>query len=212
MNQCTQDHALRLTTEKAYEVCTGDPEVCMPDDSRPDPTARTLHVAAYGDIMFVGNWWVPYSFQVHDDRPAPHAVLPEDVALIDFGPAEVGETKTREFTVRNDGTEPLTLFDNWADNPAFDVSPRQVRIQPGESSVLTLSYTATSTMRETATLQLWSDDPLQSVRTGYLVGNQPGLGVGKQLPDTVVTLFDGSSFSTDAMTGSVMLLAYFATF
>ncbi len=204
--------ALRLTTEKDYEVCTGDPEMCVPDTARPDPTARTLHVAAYEDYMFVGNWWVPYSFQVHADRQAPYAVLPEDVALLDFGPTEVGETRTRAITVRNEGNAPLTLFDNWTDSSAFAVSPPQVRIEPGESADLELSYTATSNSRETGILQLWSDDPLQPVRTGYLVGNQPGLGIGQELPDTVVTLFDGSTFSTASMTGNVMALAYFATF
>lgn len=204
--------ALRLTTEKAYEVCSGDPEVCVPDTSRPDPTARTHHVTAYNDIMFVGNWWVPYSFQVHDDRQAPYVVLPEDFALVDFGPAAIGESNTREFVIRNDGTAPLTLFDNWIDNPAFSVSPRQVRIEPGASSALTLRYSASSAERESGILNIWSDDPAQPLRTAYLVGNQDGLGIGKPLPDTVVSLFDGSTLSTSAMTGSVMLLAYFATF
>ncbi|MFV8749167.1 choice-of-anchor D domain-containing protein [Nannocystaceae bacterium ST9] len=204
--------SLRLTTEQDYETCSGDPEVCVPDTSRPDPTARTLHVAASGDTMFVGNWWVPYSFRVFPDRAAPHLVLPEDVALIDFGPTEVGATSTREVTVQNQGRAPLTLFDNWTDNEAFTVSPARVRIAPGEAATLTLRYTATASSLETGTLQLRSDDPMQPVRTGYLVGNQPGLGVGQPLPEVLLSLFDGSSYSTAPQTGSVMVLAYFATF
>jgi hypothetical protein len=204
--------SLRLTTEQDYESCSGDPEVCVPDTARPDPTARTLHVAAAGDFMFVGNWWVPYSFQVFADRTAPHIGLPEDLSLIDFGPTEVGATSTREVTVKNDGNAPLTLFDNWTDNAVFSVSPSEVRIEPGESTVLTLSYTATASTMETGSLQLRSDDPLQPVRTGYLVGNQPGLGVGQPLPEIALTLLDGSPYTTAPQTGSVMVLAYFATF
>jgi hypothetical protein len=204
--------SLRLTTEQDYENCSGDPEVCVADTSRPDPTARNLAVAATGDTMFVGNWWVPYSFRVFPERTAPHIVLPEDVALIDFGPTDVGTASTHELTVKNDGTAPLTLYDNWIDNEAFSVSPTQVKIEPGESTVLTLTYTATADSLETANLQLRSDDPLQPVRTAYLVGNQPGLGVGQPLPDVMVTLFDGSSYSTATQTGNIMILAYFATF
>jgi hypothetical protein len=204
--------SLRLTVEQDYETCTGDPEVCVPDTSRPDPTARTLAVAATGDTMFVGNWWVPYSFQVFPDRTAPHLVLPEDAALVDFGPTEVGESSTRELTVSNDGNEPLTLYDNWVDSEAFTVEPTQVRIEPGESATLTLTYTATTDSIEKANLHIRSDDPLQPVRQAHLVGNQPGLGVGQPMPEVLVTLFDGSTYSTAPQTGSVMLLAYFATF
>jgi hypothetical protein len=204
--------SLRLTTEQDYESCTGDPEVCVPDTTRPDPTARTLAVAASGDTLFVGNWWVPYSFHVFPERTAPHIVLPEDVALIDFGPTQVGESSTHELTVKNDGTAPLTLYDNWIDNEAFSVSPSQVQIEPGESTVLTLTYTASADSIESATLQIRSDDPLQPIRTGYLVGNQPGLGVGQPLPEIALTLLDGSTYSSTPVVGSVMMLAYFATF
>ena len=204
--------AVRLTIEQDYETCSGDPEVCVPDTDRPDPTARTLHVAAHDDDVFVGNWWVPYSFRLHAEREAPYAVLPEDISLIDFGPTEVGETSTHELTIRNEGTAVLTVFDMWSDNEAFSVSPEQIQIEPGESAEVTLSYTATSSSRETGSLQLWSDDPAQPVRTGYLVGNQPGLGVGQPMPEVAITMPDGSTMSTAPLTGSVMLLAYFATF
>lgn len=204
--------AVRLTVEQDYETCSGDPEVCEPDTARPDPTARTLGVAATDDILFVGNWWVPYSFQVFPDRTAPRLMLPEDAALIDFGPTSVGEASTRELVVANDGTEPLTLYDNWIDSEAFTVSPTQVRIEPGESATLTITYTASSDEIEKANLTIRSDDPLQPIRQAHLVGNQPGLGVGQKMPEVLVTLFDGSSYSTAPLSGSVMLLAYFATF
>jgi hypothetical protein len=204
--------SLRLTIQQDYENCSGDPEVCVPDTSRPDPTARTLAVAATGDTMFVGNWWVPYAYQVFPERTAPHIVLPEDASLIDFGPTEVGEASTRELLVKNDGTQPLTLYDNWIDNEAFTVSPSQVQIEPGESTTLTLTYTATADEIEKASLQIRSDDPAQPIREAHLIGNQPGLGVGQPLPEVTVTRFDGSTYSTAPLTGSVMLLAYFATF
>lgn len=204
--------ATRLTTEQSYRVCSGTPEVCVPDDLRPDPTARTLAVAAHNDTLFIGNWWVPYSFQVHADRKAPYLVLPEDVALVDFGPAAPGEARSHDVVVRNDGNAPLTLFNNFTSAGIFQVSPPQVRIQPGESATVKLGYTASRAQMERGLVTFMSDDPSQPIRKAYVLGNQPGLGVGKPLPDTVATLVDGSTFSTAPLTGSVKLLAYFATF
>lgn len=204
--------ATRLTTEQAYQVCTGSPEVCVPDDLRPDPTARTLAVAAHDDTLFIGNWWVPYSFQVHADRKAPYLVLPEDVALVDFGPAAPGEARSHELLVRNDGTAPLTLYSNYASAGAFQVSPPQVRIQPGESTTIKLGFTPSRAEMERGLVTFLSDDPGQPRRDAYVLGNRPGLGVGKPLPETVATLLDGTTYSTAPLTGSVQLLAYFATF
>jgi LVIVD repeat/Protein of unknown function (DUF1573) len=205
--------AVRLEIEIDYETCSGDPEVCVPDDTRPDATARTLAVAAHDEYVFVGNWWVPYSYQLHPDRLAPYAVLPEDYSLVDFGPTDAAATSTVDFEIENHGTAPLTVFDSWTDNPAFTVTPRQALIEPGESAVLTLEYTATTAEVETALLQLRTDDPQQPTREAHLVGNQTGLGPGQPLPDTVATLLDGSTWSSkEKQGGQVLLLAYFATF
>lgn len=206
--------ATRITINLDYETCTGegDAEVCVPDDSRPDATARNLAVAAHDDVMFAGNWWVPSAFRVHPERVAPYLVLPEDVSLLDFGPTPPGETRTLELPVSNHGTAPLTLYDNWVDSTAFTVTPPQLRIEPGQTGTLTLAYTATQGAKETGILNLRSDDPQQPVRQAYLVGNQPGLGVGQKLPPFDLTLVDGSPYSSTALEGKVALLAYFATF
>jgi hypothetical protein len=139
-------------------------------------------------------------------------VIPEDVALIDFGPTSVGASKTHDLLVRNEGNAPLTLFDNHTNGGLFSVSPSQVLIKPGEAATLKLTFTAISSSMERGLVWLRSDDPTQTTRAGYLLGNQPGIGVGKALPDTVATLTDGSTFSTAPLKGSVMALAYFATF
>jgi hypothetical protein len=207
--------AARMTINLDYEQCTGEGEeqVCGPDERRPDATARNLAVAAHGNYMFAGNWWVPYSFEVRPERNAPYMVLPEDVSLLDFGPTAVGQTSAVMLPVENHGNEPLTIYDAWIEGGGFHVSPLQARIEPGESATFTLRHTATSANERSAILNLRSDDPQQPLRQAYLVANQPGLGIGQPMPDTVATLLDGSTFSTAAeQEGKVMLLAYFATF
>lgn len=202
---------LRLTIDLDYEWCT-EPDVCVPDGDRPPATARTLHVAAHENFMFVGNWWVPYSYAVYPERVAPSILLPEEASLMDFGPVEVGKSASRGLKITNQGTAPLTLYDNTTDNAAFTVEPRQVRIEPGESSALTVKYTAAATTPERAFLDILSDDPLQPLRTAFLTGNLAGLSVGDPLPETTATLFDGSTWTSSMVTGQVTLLAYFATF
>lgn len=191
---------------------TGEPE-----DDRPDVTSRTLGIAASSidpNIMFAGNWHVPYSFRVHADRQAPFIYLPEDVNLLDFGPTEVGASVAKELSIRNEGSEPLTLYNIWTSSSSFTVDPPQLRIPPHSSGDLTLTYTASVEEKETAILHLGSDDPAQPLRKAYLVGNQPGLGVGKPLPETIVALTSGDEWSSTASenAGKVQMLAYFATF
>ena len=113
--------AVRLTTDVAY-----------PDDGHPPVTARTLGIAANGNDVFIGNWFVQYAYRLYPERPAPSLVLPEDVNLLDFGPVAVGATRTIPIEVRNQGTAPLTLLSNWTSGgdgerpPAFDVTPSQL--------------------------------------------------------------------------------------
>jgi LVIVD repeat-containing protein/HYDIN/CFA65/VesB family protein len=193
--------AVRLTTDVAY-----------PDHGRAAVTARTLGIAANGRDMFVGNWFVPYSYRLYPDRTAPNLVLPEAINLTDFGPVAAGTSSTIPVEVKNQGTAPLTLISNWTTETSFRVAPQQLRIEPGGTRSLDLTYKAAGSETEKAILNIWSDDPLQPVRTGFVVGNEPGLGVGKQLPDTKVALLDGGDWSSSQVRGKVLLLAYFATF
>jgi hypothetical protein len=181
-------------------------------DDRPVVTSRTLGVAANGDVLFAGNWHVIHSFRVHPDRQAPSLVLPEAVNLVDFGPVAAGGRAEIPLAVKNQGTAPLTLFDASTDNPAFTVTPREMRVAPGASATFRIAYHAANADKATALLRFSTDDPDNTSRGGYFVANQPGLGIGKPLPETEVALVDGGQWSSSTGKGHVTLLAYFATF
>jgi hypothetical protein len=187
-------------------------DISPDDDGRPDVTSRTLGVAAAGDVMFAGNWHIIHSFRVFPDRRAPSLVLPEDINLVDFGPVAPEARATVPVVIGNQGTAPLRLIHASTNNPAFTVEPREASIAPGATATLTLSYRASITGKATAFLDLETDDPMNRRRRGYLVANQPGLGVGKPLPETTVALVDGGRWSSTETKGQVMLMAYFATF
>ncbi len=187
-------------------------DIRLEGEGRPEVTSRTLGVAAHGDVMFAGNWHVIHSFRVHPDRRAPSLVLPQAVNLVDFGPVAPGARVRVPLAVRNQGTAPLTLVDAAVDNPAFNVEPRRMRVEPGQTGMFSLGFAATTTEQATGLLQFSTDDPDNPTRRGYLVANQPGLGVGKPLPETTAALVEGGRWSSTALKGHVALLAYFATF
>lgn len=182
------------------------------EPDHPFVTSRTLGVAAVGDVMFVGNWVNQYNYRVIAERIAPNLVVPEDANLVDFGPIAPGKTKTLPFVLRNQGTAPLTLYNNWLTNKAFSVTPKQMRLAPGQEGTLSLSYTATSTVHDWAVLNMYSDDPAQPLRTAFLGGNMAGVSIGKPFPLTTVQLLDGNTWTSSSVKNKVMLLGYFATF
>lgn len=184
-----------------------------PGNERPDITARTLGVDLHGDYLFVGNWWTPYTFQIHSDRLAPYLVLPEDIFYMAIGNVPVGSSGTYSFDVENHGTDVLTVYDLWATNPAFTIDPVGAAIPPGGEAEFTITYTAAVDTEEYAIVNLLSDDPNQPLRKGYVVGNPVGIGVGDPFPYTEATDVNTLAlWTSDSTLGSVTLIAYFATF
>jgi hypothetical protein len=214
--------AKRLEKQKNYSADGGD------EGERPDITNRVLGIAGYGDYVFDGTWWVPHNLLLHPEERAPYMVLPEEVNFLTFpGDLAIGESASAEIVVRNDGNEPLTVYETWTDNPAFTVSPEQLLVEPNSTGTLTVTFTATlgagTTTEDTGTeliptgqeegfLEIWSDDPSQPVRKAYLVGNPTGIAIGDRYTNNA-TLLSGVpwSFDADAL-GNVTLVAYFATF
>jgi peroxiredoxin len=132
--------------------------------------------------------------------------------MLDFGAVPAGERKTMSFPITNQGTAPLTVFSSRVSGGAFGVTPAETRIAPGETARLSLIYRATGTGREDGYLQIFSDDPATPLRTAFLVGNQPGLGMHMPLPETTGVLLDGGTWSSSQARGEVLLLNFFATF
>jgi peroxiredoxin len=182
------------------------------DPDRERPTMRTFGVAARGQDVFIGAWENPYSYRLEPDRLAPNIRLPETAARLDFGKVEVGASKTIQIPITNQGTAPLTLVDIWISNEAFGLKEKQARIEPGETFSLEVTHYASSAEEEVGYLHIVSDDPAAPVRKAYLVGNAPGVTIGSPLPLTTATMLDGTTWTSEASAGKVLLLSYFATF
>jgi glutamine cyclotransferase len=193
--------AVRMTRDIGYE-----------EEGRPPVTSRTLGVAAAGDAVLIGNWHVVYSYRLHADRQAPNIQLPESINLLDFGVVESGRAATIPVAVRNQGTAPLQISGVRSADARFVATPSRFELAPGETGVVEILYDAADGEPASSVVEFISDDPAEPVRKGFLSANQPGLGVGKPLPETVVNLVDGGQWSSSESEGEVRLLAYFATF
>jgi hypothetical protein len=194
--------AVRLTREGSVE-----------DPDRPALTSRILGIAARGNVVFVGNWHVLHSFRLFPERAAPWLRLAEESLLVDFGQVAAGETARRDLPITNEGTVPLAVLNAWVAGDAFEVEPARLSIPPGETATLSLTFRPAALARkEEGYLQILSDDPMTPRRAAYLVGNQPGLSVGMELPETRATLLDGTEWSSTETRGTVTVLAFFATF
>jgi hypothetical protein len=197
--------SVRLEEEARFE--TGPANA-----NRPMVTSRTLGIAAHNDVVFIGNWWVPYSYRLYPDRVAPSLVLPESANLLDFGAIPAGQSKTTPLEIYNQGSAPLVIRRNSVEGASFTVTPSQTRIPPRASATLSVTYKPTTDASQSALLQIDSNDPAAPRRTVRLVGNRPGVGVGKPLPETIVQLVDGSEWRSTTAQNKVQLLVYFATF
>jgi peroxiredoxin len=182
------------------------------EEGRPEATSRILGIAARGDDVFVGNWHVLHSFRLHADQRAPNLRLPEMASLVDFGPVEMGNSKTIPFSLMNQGTAPLKLSNVRTSSEAFSVKVPQTVIPAGGSLDLALTYRPSKSGGETGFLLIDSDDPETPSRKAFVAGNRPGLGVGSTLPETKGVLLDGTAWSSTQAKGKVLLLTYFATF
>jgi peroxiredoxin len=187
-------------------------ELNVPEDDRPAATSRILGIAARDRDVIVGNWHQLYSYRLYPDRQAPSLRLPEAAGLIDFGPVQAGSSRTLPLPITNQGTAPLTVFSANATGDAFGVSPKRATVSPGATVRLELTYRARGAARQEGYLQILSDDPAEPLRTAFLVGNMPGLGVNMPLPETTGTLLDGTAWSSSQAAGRVLLLNFFATF
>jgi hypothetical protein len=146
-----------------------------------DPvTARTLGVAGFGDVMFVGNWFVPS--RIASIRTASPQSAPESAHQIDFGGVPAGTSKTMSIEILNQDGAPLTLTNNSVDGKSFTVEP--TRADRSKRQRQAVGHLPPHGQRaRTGRVTHCVRRSVEPVRTARLFGNRPGLGIGDPMPE-----------------------------
>jgi hypothetical protein len=172
--------------------------------------SRVLGAAAMGDTSYIGEWGTLFTYDLDTSRSAPDVWV--DDPEIDFGTVSSNTSDAVAVIVRNEGTEPLAIYEITTTAGQFTIDPPELWLAPGDADVLELVFSPDSDSAIEAELHLKSDDPDQPTHIVTLAGNQPGIGVGDPAPEVAVQLHGGGNWTLSDQLGSPVLLAYFATF
>ncbi len=173
-----------------------------------DRDSRTMGIAARGEYVYGSNWDVVGSYRFTAGVSAPDLVLdPADVQVPD---AAAGETSVAVVVLSNDGPHPLQMLSLEAD-PQLDIGDLPESIDPFSKVTVEVEFSASSPQPFDGTIELLSDDVDQPSQSLRITANQPGLGVGDQVPDWQYFDLDNNVIQLGQYDGPV-LLAYFATF
>ncbi len=210
-------------------VSTHD-EVAVLDVSHPDAlkilasdrgtsksvSARNLCVAAADDLVIAAEWLGIGLLTWEEGLIAPEIHI--DRGSLTIPGVEVGEQLTEVIGVTNRGWLPLTISDiDTSNDKEWSVSPTSLDLLPGETAPLAVTFSPGSAQPAANSLVFSSDDPDENPMSFPIIGN-PNTGkldAGEPLTadfDFLDTESPEGEKSLENLQGTILVLAYFATF
>jgi hypothetical protein len=122
--------------------------------------------------------------------------------LLDFGVVFIGFSETRTLTVRNTGTDVLTVTDVSSDDPVFSPSPTSFDLAPGGAQPVSVVHTPTSVGPISAMLTITSNDPNDGTVEIDLVAEAAEPPVISVSTDSLVVSLDPGATHVDSITVS----------
>ena len=172
--------------------------------------SRTLGIAGRGDLLFSGNWTALSSYRVHPDRASGDLdVFP---GLISLSRTEPGDTTNALITLSNGGHGPLSITGGEVSGKGLDLELEPASLDPGEDTVVRLSWAPPNSRLLNGWLNIFSDDADEPSKCVAVQGNRTGLGPGDPAPPVSFLGTDGTTWALDSLQGKPVLLSYFATF
>lgn len=176
-----------------------------------DVFSRVLAVdsATDGSSVYAGEWRGVHRFDATAAAASPDiTVSPQSLQLGNIGPDHPGSAVA---IVRNEGTARLTVNDVTS-RPGVTANPDCFALEPGEEIAVEVTVEHDSAEEVRTRLEFCSDDPDEPHHSVSMTANTPGISVGDEAPEFSLLALDGSTVSSQDLRGSVVVLAYFATF
>ncbi len=114
-----------------------------------DPTAPSLTV----DLSGVG-----VTPEIDISPTCPDAPALGGCQTLDFGDVSIGDQRTKQLEIKNQGTTTLNIQNISTNNTAITASPTSVALAPGGSRTVALSYKPQVIRSDNSTLTIASDD------------------------------------------------------
>ncbi len=193
-------------TPKALLPVAREPLPLGPSDRR---ESRTMGIATHEDVIFSGNWTELVSYRWFPDRAAPDLEVSPNPVL--FSSTPPGSSSSFPVRVTNGGETELTFRGVDPRIEELSVEVPEV-LAPGETATATVTYDSITDAGVSTDVLLLTDDPDQPELRLHVEANMPGIGVGEPAAASVFDDIDGPAIALEDLRGSVVLLAYFATF
>ena len=160
--------------------------------------------------MYAGEWQGLHVYEHQGSGEAPQIeLLGTPVRL---GRTGMGESTVSEFSVHNSGALPLTITSIESSQDQLAVTPPCTQVAPGETATLDVRLSQSTRAEFSGKLTIHSDDPDEAAVTVDVLANHSGASIGEDVPPFDVVDREGKRWSSKALRGKVVVLAYFATF
>ncbi len=117
---------------------------------------------------------------------------------LDFGMQFVGDDIVETLRVTNDGTDSLAVTDLQLTNSDFSIDTTSFGLDPGESLIITVTYSPSSVANDDSELQITSNDADEGTITVQLLGEGVLPPVIEVTPDSIgVALLTGESETSE---------------
>ena len=159
-------HVNSISTPTGYSISTGTFSINADDSlqvwvtfSPNSPTDYSGNLRIYSNDPFLTQIEVELTGQGLADLVPEMSVNPSSLA---FGAIQVGQSETRNFTIRNQGSDLLNIFSVSTNHTDISAQYSSFSLQPGEEQLIDVEYTSSSGSTSGSVLILHNDPSLGS--------------------------------------------------
>ena len=171
-------------------------------------TRRTMAIATKDNYIYSAEW---ASVQVFEFGEIDGPDIDLSTYELNYPYVENGSSESLFLDVVNNGSQTLTISDNYTTNPEFNIINPLTSLSPGQSQTVEIEYFANSN-NSSGSYRIFSNDDDESEIICETNGNINGANIGQEAPDfnlDIVANGDGNFQLSDYLE-SIVVIAFFS--
>jgi len=182
----------------------------VPRDGASFSRVLTLDAEPDEARVYAGEWRGMHAYDQIAGSFGPEVVATPQ--SLQFGTVTPGDFDDAVLVVRNVGDEPLEIFGVTSDIDGVSALPACATVMPDSAAAIEIRFEPGSDATQRGRVTLLTNDPDEPAFEVTLSANVAGLDIGDPAPSFNLADLEGNTWSLDGLQGSVVVLAYFATF